>query len=706
MRHLPLLIAFFVVTSCFLESTPNEQAHENTAQLCNDTQDNDADGYVDCLDQDCLGFYICAGDSTNGSSAQEAESDNDGQLPDGTVRVSSSALQDSSDTRYEVREDSYYTCQDSLDNDSNGLVDCYDPGCGAFIFCHIPSENTALLCNDSVDNDGDGKIDCLDESCKIFQFCDDPAENSLRECTDLLDNDGDDLIDCDDLPCKAYAVCQEALENTTLQCADGIDNDEDGLVDCDDNEYCKNFSWCQEPLENTAQQCFDGIDNDEDGLVDCDDNEYCKNFSWCQEPLENTAQQCADGIDNDGDGLFDCEDITVNCTDALNCDTLQTCATFAVCQRYENTEALCSDGEDNDNNGYIDCGDEGCADLILCDSREVTAAQCQDGIDNDDNGDTDCDDRQCQQYSFCAENNSQSCSDGIDNDGDTLVDCDDDECLVFPVCGIQPFTCLSQGYELPETIVFDIVVYDKPEAGDFSLTNTQSAQCPGIVDEDGIERPVHEASTGMVKGTLSSDGLPVLATNVCTNSTIGTWWSKTGAAKNVELAFTHTGDNVYSFRTAGEGFFPLDGCIDGGSEMDIIADTLIIGKTCAVSGASRNYGFSAHLTREFYYVENGAEDQNFSFSGDDDVFVFINDQLILDIGGVHKPVTGQFNLKGAVAYINNLSVNRNDSIKTGDIVKFDLFIAERRKTGSQVDIMINIPCLTVGLGALDTITVD
>ncbi|MGL1935861.1 MAG: fibro-slime domain-containing protein [Fibrobacterales bacterium] len=697
MRHLPLLIAFFVVTSCFLETTPNQQAHENTAQLCNDTQDNDGDGHVDCLDQDCLGFDICTGDGADGSSAQGAES-NDGQLPDGTVRISSSSDEElsPSEAAYLMQENSPGECQDGIDNDSNGLIDCYDPGCGALIFCHIPSENTALFCNDSVDNDGDGKIDCLDESCKIFQFCDDPAENSLRECTDGVDNDDDDLVDCEDQPCKSFIVCQDPLENTGVQCNDGYDNDQDGLIDCDDSQFCQNFSWCQEPLENTAQQCADGIDNDEDGSVDCDDKEFCKDYSWCQEPLENTAAQCGDGLDNDGDGLVDCEDITVNCTDALGCDTLQTCETFAVCQPYENTEALCSDGEDNDNNGFIDCGDEGCADLIICDSREETITQCQDGIDNDDNGDKDCDDRKCQQYSFCAENNSKSCYDGIDNDLDGFMDCEDDECQLLPVCGSPPFTCFPQGYEPPETIVFEIVVYDKAGA-EFAVTDAQSMKCPGIVDEDGVIRPVHEASTGMVKGTLSSDGLPVYAKNVCTNTAIETWWSKTGAAKNVELSFTHTGDNVYSYRTAGEGFFPLDGCIDGGSEMDVIADTLISGKTCAVSVASRNYGFAGHMSREFYYVEEGAEKQDFKFSGDDDVFVFLNDHLILDIGGVHMPVTGQFNLKGAVTYINNLSVNRNDSIKTGDIVKFDFFIAERRKTGSQVDIMINIPCLTAGI---------
>ena len=33
-------------------------------------------------------------------------------------------------------------------------------------------EVTAYQCQDSIDNDGDGLIDCADEDCQLFIFCD------------------------------------------------------------------------------------------------------------------------------------------------------------------------------------------------------------------------------------------------------------------------------------------------------------------------------------------------------------------------------------------------------------------------------------------------------------------------------------------------------------------------------------------------------
>ncbi|PHN08383.1 M43 family zinc metalloprotease [Flavilitoribacter nigricans] len=61
------------------------------------------------------------------------------------------------------------------------------------------------LCNDGLDNDGDGLVDCDDPDCDTDPFCQ-PVEPEI--CDDGIDNDGDGLIDCDDPDCGSAPNCQ------------------------------------------------------------------------------------------------------------------------------------------------------------------------------------------------------------------------------------------------------------------------------------------------------------------------------------------------------------------------------------------------------------------------------------------------------------------------------------------------------------------
>jgi fibro-slime domain-containing protein len=163
--------------------------------------------------------------------------------------------------------------------------------------------------------------------------------------------------------------------------------------------------------------------------------------------------------------------------------------------------------------------------------------------------------------------------------------------------------------------------------------------------------------TGIVENTLGADGKPVfrtygtpiLSTSNATN--FNQWYNDSAKSITItteSLTFTETyaGSGIYVFDD--QTFFPIDGKGYGNTP-----------------NQTHNFHFTMELHSTFTYT--GAE--TFSFIGDDDLWVFINDKLVIDLGGVH----------GAA----NASVNLNTlGLTIGNTYAFDLFFAERNTTES------------------------
>jgi fibro-slime domain-containing protein len=195
-----------------------------------------------------------------------------------------------------------------------------------------------------------------------------------------------------------------------------------------------------------------------------------------------------------------------------------------------------------------------------------------------------------------------------------------------------------------------------------------------------------QASLGLVQNQLSS-GKPVfLRTTANPSNSCGTqltgssqfseWYVDTaGVNKTINDSLTlnlisaspvtYEYDSILTplgntTNTTQLGFFPLD----------LIPSPASWGKSPVASGLNHNFAFTTEM--HYWFTYKGGE--VLSFSGDDDVWVFINGKLALDIGGLHPRVNGSVTLNASMATTLGLAVDGAYEIA--------LFHAERHTTQS------------------------
>lgn len=143
-----------------------------------------------------------------------------------------------------------------------------------------------------------------------------------------------------------------------------------------------------------------------------------------------------------------------------------------------------------------------------------------------------------------------------------------------------------------------------------------------------------------------------------------------------ELVLEDQGDGTYVYDT--DAFFPLGPEEGFGAPVGEPSDNITPG---------RNYLFTSEVHLQFTYVTG----QRFTFRGDDDLWVFINGNLALDLGSMHAPKQATIDFD---AQAEALGIAPNGSYA------MDIFHAERRWNGSNFRIETNISCfvpVTVGV---------
>ena len=180
-----------------------------------------------------------------------------------------------------------------------------------------------------------------------------------------------------------------------------------------------------------------------------------------------------------------------------------------------------------------------------------------------------------------------------------------------------------------------------------------------------------EVDPGIVLPDLGSDGKPVYAGQAGNPTTNGQeafdqWFRDTqGINQSVpyEVTLVDSGGGVYTYDNS--AFFPLDGQAFGNE------------------GNPHNYHFTYELRTQFLY--QGGE--IFSFTGDDDLFTFVNGKLAIDLGGVHGAMSQQIDLDASAGALG---------ITPGNIYSLDFFFAERHTSESNFRIDTTISFVDCG----------
>jgi fibro-slime domain-containing protein len=283
---------------------------------------------------------------------------------------------------------------------------------------------------------------------------------------------------------------------------------------------------------------------------------------------------------------------------------------------------------------------------------------------------------------------SSSCGDGIKLASDVSEACDDgnprsnDGCS--STCQVEAgYTCTDVTGTLPANFPLTVTFRD-----------FVSFPINGTTKHPDFENASYSAPLGLVNDTLTSGKPTCVATAGTCRTALTTaanfnQWYANAEINNVMKKYVTTmnmakqgATTAYKNTPLNSQLFPLDGRLWTAANKES-------------TNSGHNFGFTSEIHHWFQF--KGGE--VLTFSGDDDVWVFIGGKLALDIGGVHGSIsrTIRLNASGSVDCFEGTAASgttcatatRALGLQVNSVYEMALFHAERHTSQSNFDLTLN-----------------